>query len=75
MILNSSHHHTDFTMPGHPYGPAFEPIVNTAEPSGEPGPHARIAPSGAVVTVPARSVLLFRTVALPNIERRRSKRH
>jgi glycogen operon protein len=74
VILNSSAYPTDFIMPGHPYGPAFEPIVNTAEPSGRPGASARIAPSGAIVAVPARSVLLYRTVALPKIERRRSKR-
>ena len=74
MILHAAPHTIDFTMPSAPYGPAFEPLVNTSRSDGQPAPGALIAPSGSVTTVPGRSVLLFRTVTLPRIERRRRPR-
>ena len=74
VILNSSPDPVDFTMPARPYGPAFDPIINTGRPDGRPGPEGRIAPSGAIVIVPARSVMVYQTVPMPKIERRRSKR-
>ena len=58
-------------MPSMPYGPAFEPLVDTSRPDGHPAPEALIAPSGSTITVPGRCVLLYTTVALPRIERRR----
>ena len=75
VILNSAPFPVDFTMPDKPYGPAYQPIIDTGQSDGRPGAQARIAPSGALVSVPARSVQVYQTVALPRIERRRSKRH
>ena len=74
LVLHSGAGAIDFTMPAMPYGPAFEPLVDTGTPDGQPSPAALIAPSGSVITVPGRTVLLFRTVALPRIERRRKPR-
>ncbi len=74
-ILHSDTHRIDFRMPSMPYGPAFEPLVDSSQPDGRPPAAARIVPSGNVVTVLPRSVLLYQTVSLPRIERRRSKRH
>ena len=73
-VLHAATQPIPFTMPPMPYGPGFELIVDTSQSDGIPSAQARIVPSGAVVTVPPRSVLLFRTVELPRIERRRTAR-
>ena len=73
-ILHAATQPIPFTMPLMPYGPGFEPVVDTSQSDGIPSSQARIVPSGAVITVPPRCVLLFRTVELPNVERRRTAR-
>ncbi len=75
MILHAAPHAIDFTMPRAPYGPAFEPLVDTSRSDGQPSPSALITPSGSVITVPGRSVQLFQVVTLPKVERRRMPRH
>ncbi len=74
MILHAGPEAISFTMPSMPYGPAFEPLVDTGRPDGHPAPGALIAPSGSTITVPGRCVLLYTTVSLPRIERRRKPR-
>ncbi len=73
-ILHAATAPIPFTMPSMPYGPGFELIVDTSQSDGIPSKQARIAPSDSVVTVPPRSVLLYRVVELPRIERRRTAR-
>jgi len=72
-ILHSAASLIEFTMPRAPYGPAYEPIVDTNQADGRPAT-ARITPPGGVVLVPPRSVLLYQTVSLPPMERRRGQR-
>ena len=74
VVLHAAGHPIPFTMPRAPYGPAFRPIIDTSQRDGLPPQTARIAPSGATITVPGRSVLVFETAELPRIERRTRRR-
>ncbi len=51
----------DVVLPAAEFGPAFQPVLTTHTPDGQPDDPA-IRPSGATVTVPGRTILLLRAV-------------
>ena len=61
MMFNAHYGEIEFTLPDHHFGEAWKVIVDTTKPTGYPAEGTDIKAQGTV-TVPARSILIFREV-------------
>jgi isoamylase len=61
LVLHAGAHPIMFTLPGPEYGERYEPVLDTASPDGQPT-HPRSRRPRARMTIPPRSLLLFRAV-------------
>ncbi|MGH3825015.1 MAG: glycogen debranching protein GlgX [Pseudonocardiaceae bacterium] len=61
LVLHAGAHPIMFTLPGAEYGERYEPVLDTGSPDGAPT-HPRTRRPGTRVSVPARSLLVFRAV-------------
>jgi isoamylase len=61
LVLHAAAHPSMFTLPGPEYGERYEPVLDTASPDGQPT-HPRSRRPNTRMTIPPRSLLLFRAV-------------
>ena len=61
LVLHAGAHPIMFTLPGPEYGERYEPVLDTASPDGQPT-HPRSRRPSTRMSIPPRSVLLFRAV-------------
>jgi glycogen operon protein len=61
LVLHAGAHPMMITLPGEEYGQRYEPVLDTGSADGVPA-HPRSRRPGTRMTVPARSVLVFRAV-------------
>jgi glycogen operon protein len=61
LMLHAGAHPIMVTLPGREYGERYEPVLDTGSPDGGPA-HPRNRRPGARMTVPARTLLVFRAV-------------
>jgi isoamylase len=62
LVLHAGAAPTTVTLPGREYGASYQPVLDTATEDGVPPDTARY-PSGSIITLPARCVLLMRVSA------------
>jgi glycogen operon protein len=60
-VLHAGAHPIMVTLPDQEYGERYEPVLDTGSPDGVPT-HSRSRRPGTRMTVPGRSVLVFRAV-------------
>ena len=73
-ILHSGEEDCAFRMPGSPYGPAFQPLVDTSTPDGRPADESLMIAAGSEMRIPAMSVQVLRAVSLPTTRAPAAKR-
>ncbi|HEY2725226.1 MAG TPA: glycogen debranching protein GlgX [Pseudonocardiaceae bacterium] len=61
LVLHAGEHAATLTLPGPDYGERYEPVLDTSWPEGTPH-RARSRRPGSRMTVPGRTVLVFRAV-------------
>jgi glycogen operon protein len=61
LVLHAAAQPVMFTLPGPEYGERYEPVLDTASSDGTPT-HSRSRRPGTRMTIPPRTVLLFRAV-------------
>jgi glycogen operon protein len=61
LVLHAAAHPIMFTLPGPEYGQRYEPVLDTASADGTPA-HPRIRRPSTRMTIPSRTVLLFRAI-------------
>jgi glycogen operon protein len=59
LVLHADPADAEITLPGHPYGEAYTPVVDTASPTGRPVDASPLS-AGVAMTIPGRTVWLLR---------------
>jgi isoamylase len=63
VLLHAGAEDVEVTLPGAKFGSSFQPVLDTGSPNGAPADNTALAPD-AVVTVPARTVILLQAPRL-----------
>jgi glycogen operon protein len=61
-ILHSGDDPVAFTLPGAPWGDAYEVVIDTTYATGEPDPGSPAIPGGQVLQIGRRTAMLLRVV-------------